>query len=85
MVCVVKLLERPKVKKPVLIEGLPGMGFVANIAATHMIKEFGARKFATIISSSFQDFAMTVGEGSIRFPVNELYYCPLLPSAWVFP
>ncbi len=76
MVCVVKLLERPKVKKPVLVEGLPGMGFVANIAATHMIKEFGARKFATIISSSFQDFAMTVGEGSIRFPVNELYYCP---------
>ena len=76
MACLMKLLEMPDVKEPVLVEGLPGMGFVANIAAMHMIRELGGKKFAIITSSSFQDFALTVEGGGIRTPVNELYYCP---------
>ncbi len=76
MACIVRLLEEPRLEEPVLVEGLPGMGFVANIAAMHMIRELKARKFAMIISSSFQDFAMTVEGGGIRSPINELYYCP---------
>ena len=75
MTCIVRLLEEPRVKDPVLIEGLPGIGFVANIAAMHIIRELGARRFAVITSSSFQDFAMTVEGGGIRTPINELYYC----------
>ena len=75
MVCLVRLLERPKIKEPILIEGLPGIGFVANIAAMHMIRELGGRKFAIIKSSSFQDFAITDKDGGLRTPVNELYAC----------
>jgi len=75
LACLIRLLEEPKLREPVLIEGLPGIGFVANIAAMHMIRELGARKFATITSSSFQDFAMTVENGGVRTPINELYYC----------
>lgn len=75
MVCVIKVLEEPRLREPVLIEGLPGIGFVANIAAMHMIRELKARKFAVITSSSFQDFAMTVEGGGIRTPINELYEC----------
>jgi len=69
------MLERPRLEEPVLIEGLPGIGFVANIAAMHIIKELSGRRFAMITSSSFQDFAMTTDEGTIRAPINELYAC----------
>lgn len=74
MVCSVRTHEKPVLSNPVLIEGLPGIGFVANIAALHLIHELEARLFAEIRSSSFQDFAVTAKEGKTRFPVNELYY-----------
>lgn len=74
MVCVVSLREKPKLKDPVLIEGLPGIGFVANIAALHLMRELKANLFAEIHCSSFQDFAVTAEEGQTRYPINELYY-----------
>jgi len=74
MVCVVSMREKPKLKDPVLIEGLPGIGFVANIAALHLIRELKANLFAEVRSSSFQDFAVTAEKGQVRYPINELYY-----------
>jgi hypothetical protein len=74
MVCIVRVYEEPDLTSPVLIEGLPGIGFVANIAALHLIQELKAKRFAEIRSSSFQDFAITAEDGNARFPVNELYY-----------
>lgn len=74
MVCSIDILEKPQLNDPILIEGLPGIGFVANIAALHLIKELKAKKFAQIFSSSFQDFAITTEDGGARSPINELYY-----------
>ena len=74
MVCIVQMYEKPELTDPVLIEGLPGIGFVANISALHLIRELKARRFAEIRSSSFQDFAITAKNGEARFPVNELYF-----------
>jgi len=74
MPCIVKIYEKPPLTNPVLIEGLPGIGFVANIAALHLIQELKAKRFAEIRSSSFQDFAITAKNGKARFPTNELYY-----------
>ncbi len=74
MVCAVDISEKPQLNNPVLIEGLPGIGFVANIAALHLIKELKAVRFAQIVSSSFQDFAVTSADGTTRSPINELYY-----------
>lgn len=74
MVCVVRVYEKPNLRDPVLIEGLPGIGFVANIAALHLIQELKAKPFAEILSSSFQDFAMSADDGKVRSPTNELYY-----------
>ncbi len=74
MVCDVSLSEKPKLKDPVLIEGLPGIGFVANVAALHLIRELKATRFAEIRCSSFQDFAVTAEKGETRHPINELYY-----------
>ena len=74
MVCKVHIYEKPVLNDPVLIEGLPGIGFVANITALHIIKEFGAKLFAEIQSSAFQDLAISTGNGGTYFPTNQLYY-----------
>ncbi|MDR0374030.1 MAG: PAC2 family protein [Nitrososphaerota archaeon] len=74
MVCSIDISEKPQLNDPILIEGLPGIGFVANIAALHLIKEYKATKFAQIFSSTFQDFAITTLDGGTRSPINELYY-----------
>lgn len=74
MVCAIDIHEKPKLNNPVLIEGLPGIGFVANIAALHLIHELKAQRFAEILSASFQDFAVTTKTGGTRSPINELYF-----------
>ncbi len=74
MVCKVQVYEKPVLNDPVLIEGLPGIGFVANITALHLIQELKAKLFAEIQSSSFQDLAMSTGDGGTYFPTNQLYY-----------
>ena len=74
MVCNIEIYEKPSLKDPVLIEGLPGIGFVANISALHLIKEYKAILFAEVISASFQDFAVTTDDGDVRSPINQLYY-----------
>jgi uncharacterized protein (TIGR00162 family) len=74
MVCAIHLQEKPNLNDPVLIEGLPGIGFVANIATLHLIHELKAKLFAQICSSSFQDLAVATETGGTRFPTNELYW-----------
>jgi uncharacterized protein (TIGR00162 family) len=74
MVCKVRVYEKPVLNNPVLIEGLPGIGFVANITALHLIQELKAKLFAEIQSSAFQDLAMSTGDGGTYFPTNQLYY-----------
>jgi len=74
MVCSVTIHEKPKLNNPVLIEGLPGIGFVANIAALHLIHELEAKLFAEIVCASFQDLAIVTETGGTRSPINELHY-----------
>ena len=74
MVCSIGISEKPTLNDPILIEGLPGIGYVANIAALHLIKELKAKRFAQIFSSSFQDYAITTDDGGTLTPINELYY-----------
>ncbi len=74
MVCRVQVYEKPILNDPVLIEGLPGIGFVANVTALHIIQELNAKLFAEIQSSSFQDLVITTGNGKTHSPVNQFYY-----------
>ncbi len=64
-------------RDPILIEGLPGIGLVANIAALHLIKELKAKRFVEIKSDSFQSLAVLTKTGDTRSPINELYYCKM--------
>ena len=74
MVCKIEVMEKPDLNDPILIEGLPGIGFVANITALHLIDNLNAKRFARIVSASFQDFAVTNENGGANSPINELYY-----------
>jgi len=74
VVCVIQIYEKPVLNSPILIEGLPGIGFVANIATLHLIQGLKAKMFGEIRSSSFQDFAISTENGKTRFPISELYY-----------
>jgi uncharacterized protein (TIGR00162 family) len=70
----INIIEEPTLNNPILIEGLPGIGFVANITALHLIKKLKAKRFIQISSSAFQDFAVATPNGNAQTPTNELYY-----------
>ena len=74
MVCHVRLIEKPALNDPILIEGLPGIGFVASIVTLHLIRELNAKPFAEIKSSAFQDFSISTEDGGVVSSENRLYY-----------
>lgn len=69
----VKFLAKPKLKKPILIEGLPGMGYVGKLAAEHLVAELHAEKFAEIYSPYFPHHVY-IEEGGITRPVRNEFY-----------
>ncbi len=67
-------LFKPKLKDPVLIEGLPGIGFVGKISADYLLSTYDAERFAEIYSSRFIEAAYVEEEtGLSKLPSNELY------------
>lgn len=54
-----------KLKDPILIEGLPGLGMVGNIAMQYLIKQLKAKKFAKLYSPHFPYYVI-VTKGSVR-------------------
>lgn len=76
MVCAIEVFEKPRLNNPILIEGLPGIGFIANIATLHLIHELKAKRFAEIHCAAFQDLAVTTENGGTRSPVNEALPLP---------
>jgi len=66
--------EKPKLKNPVFIEGLPGVGNVGRIAAGYMIEVLGAKKFAELHSSHFMPFVLLHQSSSVHVLKNEFYY-----------
>lgn len=71
---IVNYLEEPKLKNPILIEGLPGVGNVGKLAAEHLIDELKAKKFAEIISKHFPPQVLVDDDGIVDLVKNELYY-----------
>lgn len=69
----VKFLAKPKLKKPILIEGLPGMGYVGKLAAEHLIAELHAKKFAEMYSPYFPHH-IYIEKGGVARPVRNEFY-----------
>ncbi len=67
-------LEKPKLKNPLFIEGLPGIGHVGRIAAQFLVEELKAKKFAELLSSHFMHYVLLQQSSSIHVLKNEFYY-----------
>ncbi|MFQ6050659.1 MAG: proteasome assembly chaperone family protein [Candidatus Hydrothermarchaeota archaeon] len=71
---IIKVYYEPKLKDPILIEGLPGIGHVGKLAAEHMINEIKAKKFAELFSPDFPPQVLVKEDGTIEMMSNEFYY-----------
>jgi uncharacterized protein (TIGR00162 family) len=67
--------KKVKLKKPVMIEGLPGVGNVGKLVAEHMIHELNAEKILEILSWHFPPQVLVNSDGTVRLSKNELYAC----------
>jgi len=74
MACAVRPLEKPELRDPILVEGLPGIGLVANIAVAYLIRKLDAKLLSEIRSAAFPDISITDKEGSLKSPFSQLYY-----------
>jgi len=62
----IKELAEVKLRNPVLIEGLPGLGLVGKIATRYLIKHLKAERFAHLYSPHFPYFVLVNKKGSVR-------------------
>jgi uncharacterized protein (TIGR00162 family) len=65
--------KKPRLKDPILVEGLPGVGHVGKLVAEHMIAELGAKKIMEIFSPHFPPQVIVEDDGTVRLVSNELY------------
>ncbi len=72
---VISFIKKPRLKKPIFIEGLPGVGNVGKLAAEHLIDELNAEKFADIYSRFFPPQVLVDDEGLVKLVNNELFFC----------
>ena len=73
-VTVKSVAKIPKLKQPILIEGLPGIGNVGKLAVEHLIDSIKAVKFADIYSKDFPPQVFINSDGTTELVKNELYY-----------
>lgn len=66
--------SKPRMKKPIFLEGLPGVGNVGKTAADFIAKSLKAEKFATIYSEHFPPQVMLDDDCVIHMASNELWH-----------
>ena len=71
---IVKTGKIPKLNKPILIEGLPGIGNVGKVAADFLIEETGARKILELSSYSMPHSVFVNEDNLIELPTISVYY-----------
>lgn len=71
---IIEIGKKPKLKDPLFIEGLPGVGNVGRIAAGYLVEELKMTKFADVLSSHFVPFVLIHKTSSIHTIKNEFYY-----------
>jgi len=69
----------PKLKDPVLIEGMPGIGNVGKVAIDFMIDELKAEKVCDFFSTSLPHSVFVNEDNLVELPTIELY-CKRVPK-----
>lgn len=65
--------KRPELKNPIVVEGLPGIGYVGKLALDHLSEELGAEKFAEMTSPYFPHH-VTMNSDGVLEPVKVEFY-----------
>ncbi len=63
-----------KLNKPILIEGLPGIGHVGKVAIDYVIDELKAKKLATFFSYTMPNSVFINEKNIVELPTIEMYY-----------
>jgi len=71
---VIKCLTEPKLDKPVMVCGLPGIGSVAWLAVNHLQKELKAELFAEVYSPAFSPKVWLTDDGTVKLMRGEFYF-----------
>src|SRR4030042_1997831 len=71
---VVVYKERPVLRDPILVEGLPGVGNVGKLAAEHLGAQLKAKKFIEMYSKFFPPQVLVGDDGTIKLVNNEMFY-----------
>ena len=69
-----QLGKKPKLEKPILIEGLPGIGNVGKVAVDFMIEELKAKKIYEFFSYTFPHSVFINEKNLVELPSIEIYY-----------
>ena len=70
-----KFLKRnPKLKRPIFIEGLPGIGNVGKVVVDFLIDELKAKKLFDITSDTFPHSVFVTENNLIDLPKISIYY-----------
>jgi len=80
----VKKFGSPKLKNPILIEGLPGMGNVGKIAVDFMVESLDAKKLYEIKSHHFPNSVFVNEKNLIELPKITLYYKNFRDRSFLF-
>ncbi|MDP3698828.1 MAG: PAC2 family protein [Nanoarchaeota archaeon] len=64
----------PKLNKPILIEGLPGIGNVGKIAVDFLVEELKAKRLYSFFSYKFPHSVFVNEKNLVEMPKLELYY-----------
>jgi hypothetical protein len=70
------LIEKEKIKlrRPILVEGLPGLGRVGAICVRYLIEKLQAKKFAKLYSPHFPYYVIADFERGARLLCCDFYY-----------
>jgi uncharacterized protein (TIGR00162 family) len=71
---ILRELEKPKLDRPIVVEGLPGVGNVGKLAAEHLVDMLKAKKFMEIYSKHFPPQVLIDDDGVVKLVRNELFY-----------
>ncbi len=66
--------KKPKLKKPLLIEGLPGIGNVGKVAVDFLIDELHAKKLFSLSSYTFPHSVFVNEDNLVELPRIEIFY-----------
>jgi uncharacterized protein (TIGR00162 family) len=70
----IKYVDKPLLKNPIVIVGLPGVGNIGKICAAHLINHLATKKLGTLYSPHFPYHIVVSGKGVLRLLNNELFY-----------